>query len=119
MEESIFEIMERTGLVDRVLVWLAIGIPVALGLAYRVVRHREAVRRHRHHWIQAFIAGPLLLLLWKVFNAVADHWGLDSVLGLFVNVAIFGVVTALMIALNYFLYVKFAEKPPPSGADME
>lgn len=37
-------------------------------------------------------SGPVLLLAWFVYNAIADHFGLDSLRGLGVNFALFTVV---------------------------
>lgn len=103
MEESIFEIMERTRFVDRVLLWLAILGPFAVATLLFLFRNRPLFANNRHHWSLVFLAGPLLLVMWKVYNAVVDHYGLDSVFGLFVNALIFLFVGILLSVLNVVL----------------
>src|SRR5690606_17911325 len=82
--ESIFETMEQTRIVDRVLFWMAIFLPLfTSGLAF-VLKDEKVVTRNRHRWVLVALAGPAVLILWNVYNRVVDHFGLDSVKGLVV-----------------------------------
>jgi 4-amino-4-deoxy-L-arabinose transferase-like glycosyltransferase len=121
MEESIYDWMERTRFVDLLLMWCALLLPLAVaGLAF-ALRGRPAVTCHRHHWVMGLLAAPLLLLLWRVYNAIADHYGLDSVVGFAVNAAIFA-VSAVLLALAGHLLGAFlggrgeggGNAPPPA-----
>jgi len=118
MNESIFESLEQSGLIDTLLIVAAIAIPVAIVILLRVFGTRSFVSHHRHHWALAFVAAPMLLLLWKAYNAVADRYGLDSVFGLFVNVTIFAVATVLMIVLDFVFFTLFSPKPPKTERDI-
>ncbi|MCX7020478.1 MAG: hypothetical protein WCK47_00070 [bacterium] len=111
MDESIFEAIERSRLVDTVLLVLAIAAPAVIIIILRLFRTKMFVACHRHHWALAFVAAPMLFLLWKAYNAVADRYGLDSVFGLFVNVTIFAAATAVMIVLDFIFYAIFTHKP--------
>jgi hypothetical protein len=47
-------------------------------------------------------AGPLLWLLWLVYGGIVQHFGLDSVKGLILNIAIFviaGAVIGILLGL--------------------
>jgi hypothetical protein len=114
--DSIFETMERTGIVDRVLFWTALFLPLfTAGLAF-ILRDEKIVTRNRHRWVLMALAGPGLLILWHVYNRVVDHFGLDSVRGLFVNVAIFIVAALLFTGLRIMLKALITEPPPPPAA---
>ena len=72
---------------------LAVGLPAAglvLGLVVGALRRRPA--RDALAGLVIGLGGPLLWVLWRVFNAITNHYGLDSVKGLFINLAIFVVV---------------------------
>ncbi len=40
--------------------------------------------------------GPFLLVMWLIYNGVIDHFGLDSVRGLMINLVIFAVIGAVI-----------------------
>jgi hypothetical protein len=121
MEESIYDWMERTRFVDLALMWGALVLPLAVAALAFALRGRPAVTRHRHHWVMGLLAAPLLLVLWRIYNAIANHYGLDSVVGFAVNAAIFA-AAAVLLALAGHLLGAFlgarggvappAEKPP-------
>ena len=113
MEETIFEMLERTRAVDRLLFWLAVlSPPVIAGLA-AWLRYKPVVVKHRHRWVLACLTAPGLLVLWKVYNAVVDHFGLDSILGLFVNVGVFAAAALLFTGLRLVLRAALANVPKP------
>lgn len=89
MEETFFEYLERTALVDTALLWLALLAPPLVAALAWLLRATPLVRDHRHRWLMAMLAAPLLAVLWRVYNAVTDHYGLDSIFGFGVNAVIF------------------------------
>lgn len=97
MEETFFEYLERTALVDTALLWLALLAPPLLPALAWMLRATPLVRDHRHRWLMALMAAPLLAVLWRVYNAVTDHYGLDSIFGFGVNAVIF-LVSAVALA---------------------
>jgi hypothetical protein len=87
--------------VERILLALAIGLPVAgllVGLGWGAVRRRAAMGA-----LQGFgagLLGPGVWVLWRVYNAIEDHYGLDSVKALLINLALFlcvGVVVGVVV----------------------
>lgn len=104
MEESIFEIMEQNRTVDHFLYWLAVIAPLVVAGIVAVWHKKPFIARNRHHWVLGAFAAPLMLIMWKIYNAVVDHYGLDSIFGLYVNVAIFAAVTVLLIVVRAILY---------------
>lgn len=113
MDLSIFETMERTGIVDRVLFWAAVFLPLfAAGLAF-ILRDEKIVSANRHRWVLLALAAPAVLVLWHTYNRVVNHFGLDSVKGLVVNVIIFAVAALLFTGLRVLLRALITEPPPP------
>ncbi len=113
METSLFETMERTGIIDRVFFWVAVFLPLfSAGLAF-ILRDENIVTRNRHRWVLMALAGPALLVMWHVYNRVIDHYGLDSVKGLLVNLAIFTVTALLFTGIRILLRALITEPPPP------
>lgn len=113
MDLSIFEQMERTAVVDRMLFWAALFLPVfTAGLAF-ILRDEKIVSRNRHRWVLMCIAGPAVLILWHAYNRVIGHFGLDSVKGLLVNVTIFAVAALLFTGLRVLLRALITAPPPP------
>ena len=105
--------MEQTRIVDRLLFWMAIFLPLfTSGLAF-VLKDEKIVTRNRHRWVLVALAGPAVLLLWHVYNRVVDHFGLDSVKGLIVNVVIFVVAALLFTGLRIMLKALITAPPPP------
>jgi len=64
---------------------VAAGALIGL-LAWR--RGRGALLGCPAFWIGAF-SGPLILALWRLYNAIEDRFGLDSLVALGLNAAIF------------------------------
>lgn len=112
MEETIFEFMERTRLVDRFLMVAAVLVPVLIAMAAAVPRLRGVVLGHPHRWAMGAIVGPVILILWKAYNAVMDHYGLDSIRGLAVNACVFLLTGVLMSFLYQCLYLLCARRRP-------
>jgi hypothetical protein len=77
-------------LVEQVILILAVGAPVAgllLGLIWGALRRRPVPGA-----LQGFSAGllgPAVWALWRMYNAIEDHYGLDSVKALLINLALF------------------------------
>jgi len=69
---------------------LAIGLPAAGLVAGAVVgAARRRLGRDALAGLVIGLSGVLLWAMWGAFNAVTNHYGLDSVKGLLINVAIF------------------------------
>lgn len=84
---------------ERALRTLAVVLPVAgllIGAAIGAVRRRVALGTVLG--LAVGLVGPALLGLWGVFNAVVAAYGLDSVRGLLVNLAVF-VAIGMVIGL--------------------
>lgn len=103
MEESIFEWMEQVRLVDRLLFAVALAGPILSAAGAAVLRRRPAVTRYRDRWVLAALAGPVLFVMWVVYNAIVDRWGLDSVFGLGVNAAAFAAAALMGVGLKLWL----------------
>jgi hypothetical protein len=84
---------------ERVLRLLAATMPVAgvmVGLVVGVIRRRVAGGAIVGLLIG--LAGPTALGLWHVYNAIMARYGLDSVRGLLISLALFAVI-GLVIGL--------------------
>jgi len=88
---------------ERVIVLLAIALPV-LGLAAGAL---VGTLRHRL-WaglalgLLCGLAGPAVWAMWRAYNGVIGEYGLDSVRGLLVNLALFvgvGLVVGLAVGM--------------------
>jgi NhaP-type Na+/H+ or K+/H+ antiporter len=72
---------------------VAIGFPAAglvIGAAAGALRRR--LGRDALLGLVIGLSGVLLWAMWLVFNAITNHYGLDSVKGLLINLAMFVVV---------------------------
>lgn len=81
-----------------VLSGLALGLALLLGFLAKSRGSAGAART-------ALLAGCVVLLypLWSVYNRIEDHFGLDSVAALLINVALFAVIGILVgLALRRF-----------------
>jgi len=113
MHETFFEMLEHTRLVDRVLFWTALLLPVfTAGMVY-LLRNENVVKRNRHRWVLGVLAGPALLVLWKIYNAIEDHYGLDSVKALLLNVAVFAAAALIITGVRILLRALLTTPPPP------
>ena len=108
MEETFFEMLERTRAVDKLLFWLAVLTPPLIAGAAALLRQHKMVTKHRHRWVMACLAAPGLLVLWKMYNLVVERFGLDSVLGLFVNICVFAAAAMLATGLRLVLRATLA-----------
>lgn len=63
------------------------------GMAWAVWRSREKGRKDPHLiWPRGtffVLLGPLVFALWTVYNAIENHYGLDSVKALLINLVLF------------------------------
>jgi hypothetical protein len=90
--------------VERAIRLLAVGLP-AFGLLAGLIAGaaRRRVVSGGLAGLGVGLAGPLLWLLWLVYNRITDHYGLDSVKGLLVNLAVFlgvGIVLGVCLAFG-------------------
>ena len=80
-----------------------------LGLLAGVVRGLARRRERRLYLVYGLLAGlsgPVILLMWSLYNGLVEHYGLDSVKGLLVELAVFlaagsllGVLLSLLLAV--------------------
>ena len=78
---------------ERLIRLVAIGLPivgVVIGLIVGAIR--KQIGKSGLGGLLIGLAGPLIWLLWLVYNRVMNHYGLDSVKGLLINLALFVVV---------------------------
>lgn len=76
--------------VDRLFLWLAIAAPVVgvlLGAGFGARRGKAG--RGAVNGLLIGLLGPLNLALWTLYNALTDRLGLDRVVNLVVNLALF------------------------------
>lgn len=88
---------------ERLVLVLAVSLPV-VGLALGAVLGaiRQTVARGVVLGFAAGLIGPALWALWRMYNGIIEVYGLDSVRGLFVNLALFvaaGLVLGLVVGL--------------------
>jgi hypothetical protein len=77
----------------RAIIILALALPIAglvIGGIAGVVRRRSA--RGAALGLVCGLSGPAIWVMWRVYNGVIGRFGLDSVKGLLVNLALFVVV---------------------------
>jgi hypothetical protein len=83
--------------VERVLLALAVGLPIAgllVGLGWGAVRRRALIGALEG--LGVGLLGPGVWVLWRVYNAIEDHYGLDSVKALLINLTLFLCVGAVV-----------------------
>ncbi len=103
MYDSIFEDMERSGIVDHVLLVIGILVPLLLALDYRFRRHLHHTPRERRLRILIGVGAPAFYLLWLCYNAIVDYYGLSSVFGLVMNLILFLLFGGAFILLDVYL----------------
>jgi len=82
---------------ERVIRAAAVALPAAglvIGAAAGALR-RQAVRGVVLGLLCG-ASGPAILGLWRVYNAIVDHYGLDSVTGLLINLGLFAAIGLLL-----------------------
>lgn len=75
---------------ERALVLLAAALPILgllVGLIAGAARRRLAMGL-RHGFVSGLL-GPALWVMWRVYNLIMNRYGLDSVRGLLINLALF------------------------------
>lgn len=80
------------------LAWIGPIVGILFGFIYNIFR-----RQFPEGIIKGFLIGltcPFISLLWFVYNLITDHFGIDSVVGLFVNLSFFA-LTGLIIGLVF------------------
>lgn len=109
--DSIFEAIERSRVIDRVLPWLAMLTTLTAAGAVALFHDKAFVQAHRRFWVWFALSAPLLLFAWKGFNGVLDRFGLDSVAGAIVA---FGMMFALgtVVVLADILLEHYLDRPP-------
>jgi hypothetical protein len=87
--------------VEQMIMLLAFGLPAAgllIGLGWGA-RCRRPVPGALQG-LACGLLGPAVWALWRIYNAIEDRYGLDSVKALFINLALFivvGITTGMMI----------------------
>lgn len=88
---------------DKAMAYLAIVLPAIGILAGAAVgAARRAVLRGLLVGLVCGLVGPAVWLLWRMYNGIVGIYGLDSVRGLLMNLALFvviGVIVGLAIGL--------------------
>jgi hypothetical protein len=83
--------------VERLFGWLALLVPViaiGAGAALQFGARRAGALRIG---ILVGLLGPANWLLWRIYNGIEDHYGLDSVKAMLLNLALFA---ALGVAIG-------------------
>jgi hypothetical protein len=107
--------------VEAVFRWLAIGAPI-LGvlIGAGVAGRRGAARRGAVVGLALGLLGPANLALWRLYNAITNHLGLDTVRNLLTNMALFvglGAAAGVAYGLTMRRRMKAATAgPSPAGA---
>jgi hypothetical protein len=85
---------------ERVIVVLAMALPVG-GLVVGVISGavRKRLGRGALLGLACGLSGPAIWLLWRMYNGIVRIYGLDSVRGLLVNLALF-VAIGLVIGIG-------------------
>lgn len=110
MHETFFEMLERTHAIDWVLGAMVVVGPVAVGLLWRWLRVRPAFQRHAHSFIIAATAGPFIYAMWRIYNGIMNHFGLDSVRGLLLSAAVFLIAGTLAGVAHHLLAVALEQR---------
>ncbi len=72
---------------------LAVSLPI-LGLVIGLVvgRIKGRIKPYLITFTLAGLFGPFNWVMWRIYNAITDHYGLDTVKNLLINLALFIVV---------------------------
>lgn len=103
--------------VERVFLALAIAGPVVGTLTGAVLGvRRRTVSRSWLRGLAVGMLGPVNWVLWRMYGALTDHFGLDSVKGLLLNMAIFvGLGLAAGLGYGYTNRERASTVPEPGG----
>ena len=94
------------------LLWaLAAATPAGAALALPLWRGRPGtpLPKRRGYWLAA-LAGPIVLALWHIYNAIEDRFGLDSLAALGLNALIF-------LSLGVGIGIWLRNAPPQENAE--
>jgi len=92
-----FQEIVDASMVGRLFVLMAIVGPIlGIGLGAMLGVRKKATYRGALQGLVVGLLGPLNWLLWKIYDALTDRNGLDSVRNLEINVALFVAVGAVM-----------------------
>jgi hypothetical protein len=115
MDESIFEYLERTRAVDYALAVLAVVGPLVVAAILRWGRSSRFVRHVGPDWWLWLVAGPLVFLLWRLYNSIMDRFGLDSVDALILNASLFLCVGLALALARIWLWRNYYLKTSQTG----
>lgn len=83
--------------VGRLFAVLAVVLPVfCMGLGALLGARKQSARGGALRGLAIGLIGPLNWLLWKMYNALTDRNGLDSVRNLAINFALFVLIGAII-----------------------
>ncbi|MBN1879137.1 hypothetical protein JW823_03420 [bacterium] len=85
---------DRLNLFFRHLLWMTPAIGLIIGCISGWIRHRNP--KHAMIGLSIGLIGSMISALWYMYNAIMDHFGLDSVAGLLINLLIFTLVGLLL-----------------------
>lgn len=108
--------------INRIFVAAAIILPLGCIAGYIIFNKRFAAKPTGKVWLVAIgVFGPLAWLLWHVYNAIENAYGLDSVRALVINLILFvlvGVAFGLILRLWRKQIISKTESVP-SGQPQE
>jgi hypothetical protein len=88
---------------ERVIAIIAIALPIAgLTLGAIVGAVRRELARNALLGLVCGLAGPAIWVMWRICNGIIGRFGLDSVKGLLINLALFvaaGLVIGLVVGI--------------------
>lgn len=87
--------------VEKVIFWQALIVPIIVLLFSLLYYSRKEFFLKNLIRVGSFgLIGPIILFLWKVYNKITAHYGLDTVKNLLINLVVF-VITALILGVFY------------------
>jgi hypothetical protein len=116
LEETLYEWLERTRLVDSLLLVFALAGPLTVAALAWAFQSKPFVLNHRANWVLALLSCPTVFLLWRGYNAITNHFGLETLKASFLSLMMFAATTAALAGLARMLDTTL--KPPsiPPGA---
>lgn len=79
---------------------LAVLTPLIAWVGAALMKQSKWLYHHRRWYLTVTLSGPLLFLLWFVFNGIENAFGLDSVIALLLNVLLFCLTG---IGISYYI----------------
>lgn len=93
MLKQILDVVLNETIIDRFfcfLLWVGPVIGLVIGSLSGLIRKR--VFKHASAGLLIGFTGTLISVMWYVYNLIMDHFGLDSVAGLLLNLLLFVLV---------------------------